>query len=1198
MKKLLGLIFNRWVLLALLVLALLAVIWIVGPMVAVGEHTPLETVLSRAITSGVLVALLALWLGLSIWRARRGNSKVVAQLVAAPVGPGESADLSAVRERFETALLTLRQARFDAPAAADGGAAGVRAAPTGWRRWRQALGGRYLYELPWYAIIGAPGSGKTTALRNAGLSFPLADRMGDTAVRGVGGTRHCDWWFTDQAVLIDTAGRFVTQDSDQANDKATWGGFLQLLKKTRPRQPLNGVLVTVSVSDLIARGAAERTRHAQAVRARVQELHEQLGVRFPIYLLVTKCDLIAGFSETFAGLDKDQRATPWGYTVPLERGSAQQALAAEFTALLQRLDDGLIDRLQAETDPQRRARIYGFPNQFTNLRDALQDFVQLVFSPSPFEANPMLRGVYFVSGTQEGSPIDRVLGSMARRFALEHAMLPPQQASGRSYFLQRLLTEVVFAEHGVGGTNRRWERRRGALALAGYAGIGAVALLVAGVWGLSWNNNRAYIDTVAARVEKVRADVQATPNRASADLRPVLPALEATRGLAAAGDDKGGDVPWTLGFGLYQGRKLDSAARTAYERMLVDAVLPRLAIRVEEQLRGGDQPETQYESLKAYLMMYDPARFEPAALKSHIEHDWDQQLARELSTEQRETMSRHLDALLAQGPTVSPLAQDQALVASARAALSAVPLPQRVYNRLRQQGLGADFPEFTVVRKGGGNAPLVFTRQSGAPLTRGVPGLYSYDGYHKGFQSVVTEVTKTLADEQTWVLGIAPAEARGAQALLESSRTVDDVRRLYLVEYRDTWKSFIADVRLQPFANIAQSVERTRFLAAPDTPLVPLLKAMSRETTLLTGQDAVERAEQGARSAVAAFQSRVLGATGARRATTGAPTQRIESIVDSEFEGLRRLVTAPEGGKAPLDGVIARLGELQVLLTAVDSALKGGAAPPPSPLPNQLKADAANAPEPVRSILETLGSTSSRVASMQLRESLSREVRAQVGEFCSQAITGRYPFDTSASREVTQADFAALFGPGGKFDQMQQRLAPYIDTSTRPSWTFRPVDGTPLGSDVGTLPQFQRAAVIRETFFGIAGTTASTRLEMKPVEMDIALREFLLDVDGQIVRYAHGPQIPAAVVWPGPRGTGVVRMSVQPAGGTGLVRDGPWALFRVFDSVNFIPGSDREKLRAVFDIDGRKAVFDITASSVRNPFRLDEMRRFSCPNGL
>jgi type VI secretion system protein ImpL len=1198
MKKILGLIFNRWTLLALLLLMLLLVVWFVGPLLAIGEWRPLDSVTSRWVVSALVLALAALSVAWRVWRGRRGNQQVVQQLVAAPAGPttaAESADLAAVRQRFETALSTLRTARFGTQA----GEAPVKASR--WSAWSQRLTGRFLYELPWYTIIGAPGSGKTTALRNAGLQFPLAERMGDQAVRGVGGTRNCDWWFTDQAVLIDTAGRFVTQDSDQANDKATWAGFLQLLKKSRPRQPLNGVLVTVSVADLIAKSSSERAQHAQAVRARMQELHEQLAVRLPIYLLVTKCDLMAGFSESFVTLDKDQRAAPWGFTVPLNDSaaansapSAQEALGAEFELLLQRLSEGLIDRLQGEADPQRRARIYGFPNQFANLREPLQDFVQQVFSPSPFEARPMLRGLYFVSGTQEGSPIDRVLGAVARRYQLEQAMLPPQMASGRSYFLSRLLTEVVFAEQGIAGTNRRWEKRRGAFALAGYVGMGALGALLAALWFLSWNNNKAYVDTVAARVETVRKGVQETPNRPTSDLRPVIQALDATRGLAAAGDGAG-SVPWSLGFGLYQGRKLDGAARTAYEHMLVDAVQPRLAIRVEEQLRAGDQPESHYEALKTYLMLYDPARFDAASVKAHMENDWDVRLSRELSVEQREAMVRHLDALLALGAVASPLPQDKALVEATRTRLAAVPLPQRVYNRLRQRGLGDSFPEFNLAKAGGGNAALVFTRVSGKPLTRGVPGLFSYDGYHKGFQSQVSNVTKQLADEQSWVLGQAPGSATGAQALLAGGRMEDDVRRLYLTDYRDAWKDFIRDLRLQPITSVSQSVEKTRILAAADTPLRPLMMAMSRQTTLLAGQGAAELAEQGLKRTIDAVQGKVAGVLGAKPNTTGAPTERIESIVDNEFEPLRRLVTAPEGGKAPIDGVIASLGELQVVLMAADTALKGGTAPPPSPLPNQIRAQAANAPEPLRSMLDSLGSSTARTASMQLRESLSRDVRATVGELCTQAVTGRYPFTVGAASEVRLADFTALFGPGGKFEQMQQRLAPYIDTSTK-TWSFRAVEGAPLGADVGSLPQFQRAAVIRETFFGGGAAVPTTRLEFKPVEMDPLLKDFTLDVDGQLVRYNHGPQIPTAVVWPGPRGTGVVRVTPQP--GTGMVNDGPWALYRLFDRVSFVPGTDREKVRVMFDFDGRKASFDITTGSVRNPFRLPELRSFSCPNGL
>ena len=1189
MSKLLGWVFNRWVLAAVLLLALALLIWIVGPLVAIADARPLETESSRWLTIGIVVALfvgLAAW---KAWRARQGNAAVVNQLLAASpaadTSDAESPDLAAVRQRFEQAMQTLRRARF--------GAGGVLSG------WSAKLGGRYLYELPWYLIIGAPGSGKTTALHNCGLRFPLAPRVGDHAVRGLGGTRHCDWWFTDQAVLIDTAGRFTTQDSDRENDRATWGGFLGLLKRGRPRQPVNGVLVTVSVTDLLTRGPAERREHASTVRQRLQELHEHLGIRFPIYLLVTKSDLLAGFTDYFATLDKDQRATPWGATFPVQEGTTPslQRFGQEFDALLARLNDGLIDRLQGERDAQRRAHIYGFANQFAGMKGVLQEFLDVVFSPSPYEAEPFLRGVYFVSGTQEGTPIDRVLGSIARSYRLERAVIAPNQASGKSYFLTRLLGEVVFAESGLAGTNLRWERRRRLLAVGSYAAVGALTVGALTAWTVSYLNNRRYIDDVAQRVDRVRQLVQSTPNRASPDILPVAPALAATRSLAGAGEP----VPWSLGFGLYQGPKLDSAARTAYERMLVDAVLPRIALRVEEQMRqAGTAPDSLYEALKAYLMLHDVEHFDAQALKSYVEADWDAELGRSIDAEQRAQLTDHLDALLAEGAVVSPLPEDKQLIELHRARLSTVTLPQRIYNRMRHQGLGSEFPEFTVVRAAGSNAALVFTRASGAPLTRGVPGLFSYDGYHRGFQKEVARVAEQLAEEQPWVLGIAAPPRDAATALRAADPLLDDVRRIYLNEYAAIWDAFIADVRLQPLTSLNQSIQMARLLSAPDSPLPPLMKAMSRETTLLAASNktVIEKAEGTATDLVRRGREALAGAVAPRKPESG---PRIESIVDDRFVGLRRLVSAPEGGKPPLDDTLSLIGEVHVLLNAVDNAVKGGAAPPPSPVPLKVKSEAARLPEPVRSMMDTLSASSAQVSQILVRQNLGNEVKSQIGEFCQQAVAGRYPLDRGSSRDATPADFALLFGPGGKIDQVfQQRLAPYVDTTTRP-WKFRAVEGVPLGADSGTLPQFQRAQAIRETFFPGGSSGPSMRLSFKPLEMDASLKQFILDVDGQIVRYDHGPQIPATVQWPGPRGSMQVRVQVSPpgAGSTfGLVHEGPWALMRLFDRVRIEPTRAPERFRATFDVDGRKAVFEVTASSVRNPFRLRELAEFSCPAGL
>ena len=160
---------------------------------------------------------------------------------SAAAAGGESADARQLRERFAEAIESLAQI--------------------------QASGGASLYDLPWYVIIGPPGSGKTTALVNSGLRFPLSQKFGAGALRGVGGTRNCDWWFTDQAVLLDTAGRYTTQDSDASADSAAWAEFLKLLQRYRGRRPINGVLLAISASDLLLLDEQARGGHVAAVRA-------------------------------------------------------------------------------------------------------------------------------------------------------------------------------------------------------------------------------------------------------------------------------------------------------------------------------------------------------------------------------------------------------------------------------------------------------------------------------------------------------------------------------------------------------------------------------------------------------------------------------------------------------------------------------------------------------------------------------------------------------------------------------------------------------------------------------------------------------------------------------------------------------------------------------------------------------------------
>ncbi len=490
MKKILNFFKNPWFIGITGFIAIVALIWYLGPLISVAGNSPLATDLGRIVTIVVFGGSMAIYKVIYYIQTLRSNRDMLADLAGqagrvGELGTGGAAgsgaagasdaeareqqqrkkeqeaasaeEISTLKRGLDDALAVLKKTKFSG----------------------QAGRSQYLYQLPWYIIIGPPGSGKTTALINSGLRFPL----GAGKVRGVGGTRNCDWWFTDEAVLLDTAGRYTTQDSHEEVDRAAWRGFLDLLKKHRRRRPINGTFIAISLADLMQQRASEREAQAVAIKQRVQELHEHFGIRFPIYVLFTKADLVAGFVEFFSDLGKEERDQVWGLTLPMDdladASGVVQHFNAEFELLEQRLNDRLVERLQTERDPQRRDLIYTFPQQFSSLKQVADAFLKEVFRPSRFEERILLRGVYFTSGTQEGTPIDRLMSTLANTFGLRRQVLSTFSGKGRSYFITRLLRDVIFPEAEIAGTNLRFERWRAWIQRGAYAAALLITVIAA-----------------------------------------------------------------------------------------------------------------------------------------------------------------------------------------------------------------------------------------------------------------------------------------------------------------------------------------------------------------------------------------------------------------------------------------------------------------------------------------------------------------------------------------------------------------------------------------------------------------------------------------------------------------------------------------------------------------------------------------------
>ncbi|MBX3600490.1 MAG: type VI secretion system membrane subunit TssM [Rubrivivax sp.] len=1166
MKGLLSRLLSPLVVALLGLLALSALIWFLGPLIAVGESRPLEPFWLRVT---LLVLLWGVWLGIVGWRAwrrRRTNAVLLQGLAAGPSASDKEAQL--LSQRFDEAVSRLKAARG--------------------RKWWG--GGQYLYELPWYVFVGAPGSGKTTALMNAGLQFLLGDGA-KAKVQGVGGTRNCEWWFTQDAVLIDTAGRYATQESDQDVDASAWDNFLALLKRTRPRQPINGVLLTVNVQDLLQQGPAERAEHAAKLRARLAELHAKLGLRAPVYVLVTKADLIGGFNESFEALSKDERDQVWGFTLaPDDDGDLLAAYQPQMQALQQRLVRQLVDRLEGERDVLRRSAIFAFPQELAALTPVLGDFLrQVLGGGGTLEAAPRVRGLYFTSGTQEGSPIDRVMGALGRSFGIDQRSAAIAPGRGKSFFLHRLLKDVVFAERGLGTVDAKAEQRRHVLRMAAMAAMAVLATAVVVGWAVSRARNLDHAAQVAAKLPAVKQAVATLPPATTADVSALPAPLAALRDAARVEGLDLDDPPLLSGLGLYQGDKLDAGAQIAYRRLLEKTLMPRVARRLEEQLRSAsrDNLEYAYEALKSYLMLHQPEQFDAASLQAWIGADWDATYAR-LAPEQRAELDRHLQALLALGAPRAALPRDDNLVAGVREMLVAFPLEYRIYSRVKRQFRPGTLPDFTAAGAAGPNAAQVFQRASGEPLTQGISGLFTRDGYRRALLPAIEQAAPQLAREESWVLGLQADPAR-QRAAAPGGAIHDRVRRLYFEDYIKTWDAYLADVRLVPLTDADRALAVSRLLAAVDSPMTAFLRAASEQTTLVapaTTPGLLDRAANQARADAARIAGGAPAAGGA-----GGPLER---MVDDHFAGLHRLFQ----GEPPAIGETRKLfEELFTQLAAADAAKKSGTPPPPAGGADRVKIAAAQQPDAVRALVEQMADAAGAVSRGAEMGSLVAELKP-ITDTCTRTIANRYPFASASRADVLPDDFGQLFGQGGLLDDFfQRRLAALVDTS-RPVWAYRPLaDGTRPVTPAA-LADFQRAQRIRETFFRAGGKVPAVQFELRLLEIEPSLRELVLDIDGQVQRMSSGgPTVP--VSWPSPRVGSVVRLSTGLAGaGPMVMTEGPWALFRLFDAFQIEPGDVPERFSVVMNLDGKRARVQVLVRSVFNPFQMREIRQFRCPSAL
>jgi GTP-binding protein EngB required for normal cell division len=319
--------------------------------------------------------------------------------------------------------------------------------------------GKDLYALPWYVIIGEPGSGKTEAIRHCNVGFPPGMHEGDNSVgyMGAGGTINMNWWFTNHAVMLDTAGRLVFEEV-KPGDTSEWREFLKLLKKNRPNCPINGLLLVVPSDSLIKDAAEQIAAKAGKIAQQLDMIQRVLDFRFPVYVVITKSDKINGFREFFENVTDPQlqhQIMGWSNPEPLDSSFKPELVDRHLMQVADRLRRrrlGLLRDPIPETAPRRTDEVdslFVLPNSLLMLTPRLRRYLETIFMPGEWSAKPLfLRGIYFTSSMREGAALDQEL---AEAIGVSADELPEGKVweRDRAYFLRDLFMEKVFREKGL-----------------------------------------------------------------------------------------------------------------------------------------------------------------------------------------------------------------------------------------------------------------------------------------------------------------------------------------------------------------------------------------------------------------------------------------------------------------------------------------------------------------------------------------------------------------------------------------------------------------------------------------------------------------------------------------------------------------------------------------------------------------------------
>ena len=928
-----------------------------------------------------------------------------------------------------------------------------------------------LNQLPWYLLIGPQNAGKTSLLANSNVNFILQRQFQNQDTKNLGTSENCNWWVTRDASIIDVPGKYFSTLEKPASLPPFWQYFLRLIRKQRGKTGIDGIVIAFPLPELMAENDSKKF-HA-LMRQLMQRLHEMKKLfpkPVPCYVLITKCDLLPGFTEYFSELGSDETTQAWGVLLPEpEHGETFQDLFAQrFNPLIKKLNQQLIWRLHQERNPKMRPAIKDFPLHVERLKESTYDFIKKL---SGARLPITLQGVFLTSALQvpKEAPVHLLDDNSQASFRAIEIFQEPVLAT-RPYFIRQFITHGLNSAQPAFSpqTKKQIWSRRAALAASVFA-ITLTFILLGRDFGVGVE--KAY--SIQNNLTEYRLAIRSFHNP-DEHLLKTTELLDTLRKSVKHMGFKL-DLAHLLTFYSY---KSQEKAALVYQEALQTVLLPEIKKYLEDYLtlpinRNSD---AVYAVLKAYLMLGDASHLQIETFQTIIQSI----LPNSINPTDVQHLLLHLSVALSS--MAHPLLLDTEVIQKTRGFLTSTPPAQLGYIILKNMN-GNDTA--SAIHIGVNTSPTSILT---SPHTSNqIPAMFTA----KLLGDILNQELTTAAQEVVqgnWVLG-----SNVNADLSQIAPLIDQLRALYISHYISAWETLVDNIHLISAKNLQETDAVILHLIGVESPLLQLLETLRNNTYF-----------QPLTTASPKLESLSL------LVNKDSPSS---TLLFQLFSGLRLLhqylqpiIHAQDPKKAAFEALSYRINHNDK----------------PDAL-TQLRILAEKSPKPIKDWIDQLTNDAWHMLMSEAGHYINTAWDDQVMRFYRSNIGGRYPFKSTSAQEVDLQNFTLFFGkPGIVSNFYHVWLEPMVNTS-KPDWQWKTCGNEKAIFSDEFLHQLQQALRIQHVFYPNADNKMYVQFAIEPFQFGTPVKNVRLNINAKQVvdgnTSAHNPHV---ITWPN---TGKLKMT-------------------------------------------------------------------------